>query len=415
MKSKKVWEDKYEWSADISCGDHSISQPIPMQRRPGSFPGNETGGLLSPKSTENLGLKLVNYILDDNSPSMKELENRMKNAKINYNQNEGKITSPVLNDMHSSNGDANSHQLHKMHHHLHQQASPVASSAVANRAADSSNDAFNMPMHQQTHAKQTTHHQQHTHHVNTHQVHQQQHTNHNQNQQVQKQANQHMPNSVSSFDQNSNSYESSNLNIDPTPFDYGGAQLMQPQQQQLNPSIDSPMSNPYELMRNTLPSQFLMQQAPISSYNAAPPYFQEPFLSIPAPYLQPAYYGIHNMMYHQIQQQQMGTSPGTLPQQHPTSILKAQNGRPITPPHQTQQTPHPQAPLQMNQPEQQNQPVNSYAPSNFSYYPNTFTTYDPNAAAAMMSNTRSMNSGVRLISPMLINSAGNQSLLSFAL
>ena len=65
--------------------DHSVSQPIPMQRRPGSFPGNETsGGLLSPKSAENLGLKLVNYILDDNSPSVKELETRLKNVKLNY-------------------------------------------------------------------------------------------------------------------------------------------------------------------------------------------------------------------------------------------------------------------------------------------------------------------------------------------
>jgi hypothetical protein len=63
--------------------DHSVSQPIPMQRRPGSFPGNENAcGLLSPKSAENLGLKLVNYILEDNSPSVKELENRLKNVKI---------------------------------------------------------------------------------------------------------------------------------------------------------------------------------------------------------------------------------------------------------------------------------------------------------------------------------------------
>ena len=69
--------------------NHSVSQPIPMQRRPGSFPGNEAGGvggggggLLSPKSAENLGIKLVNYILDDNSPSVKELENRLKNVKI---------------------------------------------------------------------------------------------------------------------------------------------------------------------------------------------------------------------------------------------------------------------------------------------------------------------------------------------
>ncbi len=81
--------------------DHSVSQPIPMQRRPGSFPsgnavggvgGNNvggvndptSGGLLSPKSAENLGLKLVNLILEDNSPSVKELETRLKTVKINY-------------------------------------------------------------------------------------------------------------------------------------------------------------------------------------------------------------------------------------------------------------------------------------------------------------------------------------------
>ena len=80
-----MWDERLMWSTDINCGDHSVSQPIPMQRRPGSFPGNENAcGLLSPKSAENLGLKLVNYILEDNSPSVKELENRLKNVKITY-------------------------------------------------------------------------------------------------------------------------------------------------------------------------------------------------------------------------------------------------------------------------------------------------------------------------------------------
>ncbi len=69
-----------------------------MQRRPGSFPGNEaaSGGLLSPKSAENLGLKLVNYILDDNSPSVKELETRLKNVKLNYVRNFSFVFSNVL-------------------------------------------------------------------------------------------------------------------------------------------------------------------------------------------------------------------------------------------------------------------------------------------------------------------------------
>ena len=43
-----------------------------------------SGGLLSPKSAENLGLKLVNYILEDNSPSVKELETRLKSVKLAY-------------------------------------------------------------------------------------------------------------------------------------------------------------------------------------------------------------------------------------------------------------------------------------------------------------------------------------------
>ncbi len=66
-----------------------MSQPIPMQRRPGSFPSGgandpTSGGLLSPKSAENLGLKLVNLILEDNSPAVKELETRVKTLKLNY-------------------------------------------------------------------------------------------------------------------------------------------------------------------------------------------------------------------------------------------------------------------------------------------------------------------------------------------
>lgn len=79
--------DRYvnDWSSDLVSGDHSVSKPIPMQRPPGAFQNpDHTGGLLSPKSSDNLGLKLVNYLLDDNSPSVKELENRMKNVKLNY-------------------------------------------------------------------------------------------------------------------------------------------------------------------------------------------------------------------------------------------------------------------------------------------------------------------------------------------
>jgi hypothetical protein len=45
------------------------------------------GIILSPKSAENLGLKLVNYILEDSSPSFKELENRVKNIKLYVREN----------------------------------------------------------------------------------------------------------------------------------------------------------------------------------------------------------------------------------------------------------------------------------------------------------------------------------------
>ena len=77
-----MWEEKLYWSNDSS--DHSVSQPIPVQRR-SNFPNNnETAGILSPKSTENLDLRIFKYILDDNSPSVKELENRLKNVKISY-------------------------------------------------------------------------------------------------------------------------------------------------------------------------------------------------------------------------------------------------------------------------------------------------------------------------------------------
>lgn len=141
----------------------------------------------------------------------------------------------------------------------------------------------------------------------------------------------------------------------------------------------------------------------ISSFNT-PQYFQEPYLSIPMPqtYIQPPYYGMPpnpNMMYHQIQQQQqqqLGTSPSTglnsgppPPPPLPPTLIKNQNGRPITP--------------------QQNQDNQFQSQNNFQYYPN-YAAFDPNSAAAqlIMPNSRNLNSGVRLISPMLLNGNGNQ-------
>ena len=166
---------------------------------------------------------------------------------------------------------------------------------------------------------------------------------------------------------------------------------------------------------NQSQSQYMLQQQmnSINNFNT-PQYFQEPYLSIPIPsnYMQP-FYGLapaHNMMYHQMhqqqQQQQLGTSPSTgnagppppPPPPLPPTLIKNQNGRPVTP--------------QQNQDNNNNSNnQNQYqAQSNFPYYPN-YGAFDPNSAAAqlIMPNARNINSGVRLISPMLINANGNQS------
>jgi hypothetical protein len=154
-------------------------------------------------------------------------------------------------------------------------------------------------------------------------------------------------------------------------------------------------------------SHYMLQQQinSISNFSNPQQYFQEPYLSIPMPQTyMPPYYGMppnHNMMYHQIQQQQqqqqLGTSPNTglnsgppPPPPLPPTLIKNQNGRPLTP--------------------QQNQDNQYQSQNNFPYYPN-YTAFDPNSAAAqlIMPNSRSINSGVRLISPMLLNGNGNQS------
>ncbi len=162
------------------------------------------------------------------------------------------------------------------------------------------------------------------------------------------------------------------------------------------------------LLNQPMNQQYMLQQQ-INSLNNfnTPQYFQEPYLSIPIPQsYMPPYYGMppntHNMMYHQIQQQQqqqqqLGTSPSTglnsgppPPPPLPPTLIKNQNGRPLTP--------------------QQNQDSQYQSQNNFPYYPN-YAAFDPNSAAAqlIMPNSRNINSGVRLISPMLLNGNGNQS------
>ena len=208
------------------------------------------------------------------------------------------------------------------------------------------------------------------------------------------------------FDQGG--YDQPSLNMDQLQFT---TLLQQQQQQQQQSSIDSPMSNPYDL-RSGVPSQYLLPQQ-LGAFNTAPQYYQDPYtLGIPiqasTAYMQPTYYGMaptHNLLYHQIQQQQvqqLGSSPGTLTglTTQNSSLMNKQNGRPATPQQQNSQD--------------QNQ-MNPYAQqSSFSYYPpGPYTTFDPtggaSAAQLMMSNSRNLNSNVRLISPMLINANTNQS------
>ena len=70
-------------------------------------------------------------------------------------------------------------------------------------------------------------------------------------------------------------------------------------------------------------------------------------------------------------------------------------------------------------PQQQQDLQNNYSQqsSGFPYYANYPGTFDPNSSATqlMMSNNRNLNSGVRLISPMLINANNNQSLLTLSI
>jgi len=367
-QNKKMWDERLinEWPTDLNCGDHSVSQPIPMQRRPGSFPGNENAcGLLSPKSE----LRLVNYILDDNSPSVKELENRLKNVKISYNQDENKLTSLVnynelKNDSNHTKDLLNNDIHHNLHHQqrLHQQNQQNKTSPIRQNHQNDQNSNFKIDVQQQNNGR-----------------------------------------SLQSFDVANYESNIDGINIDP--FDYSSHIMsqqnhQQQQQQQNQQSIDSPMSNSYDLIRNNVhqqallnqPSQYLLQQQmnSINNFNNQQ-YYQDPYLGIPIQqtYMPPSYYNIgapQNIMFqiHQQQQQQLGTSPSTMnsgPQQPPpppplpANILK--NGRPMTPQQQQQQ--------------QDNQtPYTS-----FPFYPN-YAAFDPNSAAAaasqlMMSNNRNMN------------------------
>lgn len=407
QQSKKMWDERlisHEWSTDLQIDhtNHSVSQPIPMQRRPGSFPGNENAcGLLSPKSAENLGLKLVNYILEDSSPSVKELENRLKNVKLNYNNPDDNKNTASLVNYNDLNKDQ-SHQKELLNNELlHQQQRLL------------------QQQQQQQQQQQLQQQQQKTSPIRQ--------SNQSENQSSNNTFNTSANNGRSAFDHSNyeNSIDASNI-IDP--FDYSTHLMNQQQQQQLQQPQNNDSSMSYDIMRNNsssnnnsgsnmppqntallnqpLNQQYMLQQQ-INSLNNfnTPQYFQEPYLSIPMPqsYAMPPYYGMppNNMMYQQMQhqqqqQQQLGTSPSTglnsgppPPPPLPPTLIKNQNGRPLTP--------------------QQSQDSQYQSQNNFPYYPN-YAAFDPNSAAAqlIMPNSRNINSGVRLISPMLLNGNGNQ-------
>ena len=92
--SKSLLFSEPGWSATWSSGqsDHAVSDPILVgpNRRSGSFPGNEAGGgpILSPRSSEGLGVKMVEYVLGT-SPVQKDLENRMANLRHLTNDHGG--------------------------------------------------------------------------------------------------------------------------------------------------------------------------------------------------------------------------------------------------------------------------------------------------------------------------------------
>ncbi|XP_023311414.1 pumilio homolog 2-like, partial [Anoplophora glabripennis] len=78
LNHEGVWRDP-TWAAP---GEHAVSAPLAMGRRPGGFAGGDTGSILSPRGSDNggLGVKMVEYVLGT-SPTGKEtmsLEPRMR-------------------------------------------------------------------------------------------------------------------------------------------------------------------------------------------------------------------------------------------------------------------------------------------------------------------------------------------------
>lgn len=99
------------WSSGQSVDSHAVSDPILVtgsssNRRSGSFPGNnEAGGgpILSPRSSEGLGVKMVEYVLGT-SPVQKDLENRMANLRHLTNDHSGGDGKGKKNHHHAGRG-----------------------------------------------------------------------------------------------------------------------------------------------------------------------------------------------------------------------------------------------------------------------------------------------------------------------
>lgn len=101
--SENQWNETWSMgsAADASSGksEHAISQPITMvQRRSEQYNANQPQSVTSPRSGDGsaLGVHMVEYVLAS-SPGGHDLENRMKDMKLDNNLDTNGITQPLPN------------------------------------------------------------------------------------------------------------------------------------------------------------------------------------------------------------------------------------------------------------------------------------------------------------------------------
>ncbi|XP_022255464.1 pumilio homolog 2-like [Limulus polyphemus] len=84
------WREGAWSTGHNSVSEHAVSQPIMVQRRSGSYPGNDANSVLSPRSSETsgLGVKMAEYVLGS-SPTTKDLDSRMAPLHVELNQTDG--------------------------------------------------------------------------------------------------------------------------------------------------------------------------------------------------------------------------------------------------------------------------------------------------------------------------------------